>query len=207
MEDLTRMTVQNVTAIAVVDRWADAIERGTVGRVRADAVLLLGRLIFGLPLLMNGVGQIAMPGLMESQMNMVGVSLVWKWPAILASLTGGVSIVLGWRVRLAAALLIVYVVAATLLFHNTHTLVTSGDPLAVPDLALGMCKWYVYDFKGVSAPVSDEFLHGCAVYRMWFDGAKTMDHLTMMVPALLLLIVTGGGRYSVESYLSKKWKA
>ena len=140
-------------------------------------------------------------------MNMVGVNLAWKWPAIMASLLGGLAIVLGWRVRLAAALLIIYVVTATLLFHNTQMLVASDDPLAVPDLALRMCKWYLYDYKGIAGPVSDDFLHGCAVYRLWFDGAKTMDHLTMMVPALLLLVVTGGGRYSLESLLRKKWKA
>jgi len=198
--------VQEITAIARFDKWADSVEAGTVGRVGPNAVLLLGRLIFGLPLLMNGVGQIAMPELIESQMNMVGVSLAWKWPAIMASLLGGLAIVLGWRVRLAAALLIVYVVAATLLFHNTQTLVPSEDPLAVPDLALRMCEWYLYDFKGVAGPVSDEFLHGCATYRLWFDGAKTMDHFTMMVPALLLLVVTGGGHYSLESSLGKKWK-
>lgn len=189
-----------------LDAWADRLEAGTVGRMRSDVWLLLGRLIFGLPLMMNGVGQIAMPGIMESQMTMAGVSLAWKWPAIIASLMGGMAILLGWRVRLASVLLIIYVVAATLLFHNTHTLASGDDPLAVPELATRMCEWYIYEFKGVTTPVSADFLQGCGVYRLWFDGAKTMDHFTMMIPVLLLLAGCGGGSWTLENALRNRRK-
>ncbi len=187
------------------DAVADGVESASVGRIKPDVWVLIGRIIFGLPLLMNGVGQLAQPELIESQMNMVGISLVWKWPAILACLLGGLAIVFGWRVRLAAFLLIIYAVIATLLFHNTHTLVSGSDPLEVPQLARQMCEWYVYDFKKVPAgSLSDDFMTGCGVYRLWFDGAKMMDHFTMMVPMLIVLAGIGGGRYSLEHAFRKR---
>ena len=62
-----------------------------MGRIPADVWLLLARVLLGLPLVMNGVGQLAMPALMDAQMNMVGIDLVWKWPAIRASLLGGLA--------------------------------------------------------------------------------------------------------------------
>jgi uncharacterized membrane protein YphA (DoxX/SURF4 family) len=190
-----------------LDSVADGIESGSIGRIKPDVWILIGRVIFGLPLLMNGVGQIMQPELIESQMNMVGVSLAWKWPAILACLLGGLAIVIGWRVRLAAFLLIFYTVAATLLFHNTHTLVTGSDPLEVPQLARQMCEWYVYDFKKIPAgTLSEDFFKGCGVYRLWFDGAKTMDHFAMMLPMLLVLAGIGGGTYSLEHYFRRKRK-
>jgi uncharacterized membrane protein YphA (DoxX/SURF4 family) len=190
-----------------LDALTDRIESGAIGRIKPDVWVLIARIIFGLPLLMNGVGQIVQPELIESQMNMVGVSLAWKWPAILACLLGGLAIVIGWRVRLAAFLLIIYTVAATLLFHNTHTLVTGDDPLEVPQLARQMCEWYVYDLKKIPAgSLSEDFFTGCGVYRLWFDGAKTMDHFGMMIPMLLVLVGVGGGAYSVEHVLRKRRK-
>lgn len=204
MNEADRPLPQQPGFLSRLDAWADRIESASVGRAGSDALLLLGRVLVGLPLLMNGIGQVAMPALIEAQMIIVGVSLAWKWPAILASMLGGLALAIGWRVRLAAALLIIYVVAATLLFHNTHTLVTGDDPLAVPDLALRMCEWYFYEFKGVAAPVSEELLRGCGSYRLFFDGAKTMDHFTMLVPCLLLLIATGGGAYSLENVLRRR---
>ena len=207
MSDRPRLSASAVGPLARFDAWAETLESHSAGLVPADVALLVARVIFGFPLLMNGVGQIAMPGIMEAQMSLFGVSLAWKWPAILASLLGGLAILVGWRVRLAAALLVIYVVAATLLFHNTHTLLDGDDPLAVPELARRLCEWHVYDFKGVArGQVSEEFIHGCAVYRLWFDGAKTMDHLTMMVPALLMLVATGGGRYSIEAFFRRRRK-
>lgn len=184
--------------LAGIDGWTRRFESRSVGRLQPDAWLLLARVLLGLPLVMNGVGQLAMPALMAAQMDMVGLNLAWKWPAILASLLGGLCIVVGWRIRLAAALLVLYVIPATLLFHNTHTLVRGDDPLAVPELALRMCRWYVYDFKDVASAVSDDFLKGCAAYRLFFDGAKTMDHFTMLIPALLLMVGAGAGRFSLD---------
>lgn len=190
-----------------LDAVADRIESGSIGRIGPDVWVLVGRIIFGFPLLMNGVGQIMQPELIESQMNMVGVSLVWKWPAILACLLGGLALVVGWRVRLAAFLLIVYTVAATLLFHNTHTLVSGSDPLEVPQLARQMCEWYMYDFKKIPAgSLSEDFIRGCGVYRLWYDGAKSMDHFVMMVPMLLVLAGIGGGAYSLENVFRKRRK-
>lgn len=196
-----------MTVLSRLDELTRTLEERTVGLVPADAYLLLARIILGFPLLMNGVGQIAMPGIMEDQMNMVGVSLAWKWPAILASLLGGLAILLGWRVRLAAVLLIVYVIPATLLFHGTQNLVTGDDPLEVPELAIRLCQWQVTDFKGVTTPVSADFLRGCGFYRLWFDGAKTMDHFTMLIPALLLLAGAGAGHFSLDRFFSRNRKA
>ena len=184
---------------------ASGIVQTRLGDTTSNAVLFIARVLFGFPLMMNGVGQIVMPGLMESQMDMVGVSLVWKWPAILASLLGGLAILTGWQVRLASFLLIIYVVTATVLFHNTHMLADGAEPLAVPQLATEHCTWFLEDFKGISDPDPD-LIRGCAMYRLFFDMAKFMDHITMMVPALLLLIVTGGGRWSVEGWLARRRK-
>ena len=189
-----------------IDGWTRGLENRSVGRIPADVWLLAARILLGFPLVMNGIGQILTPAPMEAQMSLVGVSLAWKWPAILASLLGGLAVLVGWRIRLAAALLVIYVVAATLLFHNTQNLVIGNDPMAVPELALRMCRWFIHDFKGVTTPVSNDFLRGCGVYRLWFDGAKTMDHFTMLVPLLLVLAGTGGGRYGLEHWLAKKMK-
>ena len=47
--------------IARLDAAAAALEQNTVGRAPSDVLLLAARILFGFPLLMNGVGQIDNP--------------------------------------------------------------------------------------------------------------------------------------------------
>lgn len=199
------------------------------GLLSANIYLLIARIIFGLPLIMNGVSQLgAMSGLLDAQMQISGIDPVWKVPAALASLLAGLAILLGYRIRLAALLYIFYVVAATLMVHNSHTLLANGidvfeiegstigtfnmasgrlveGPTLLPEYARKNCEWYIKDFRQMKGKiVNDDFVLGCSLLRVELDQTISMRHFTIFVPALLFLIAAGAGRFSIEGWLSSK---
>ena len=185
-----------------LDAATAAAERRALGWVADDVWPLAARVILGVPLIMNGIGQMAQPQILIDQMNIHGVPLAWMWPAILASLLGGWAIVLGWRIRAAAVLLLVYTVAATVLIHGSF--IGWADKAAAPAVSLEACRWWV-GFEKLPA-ASEEFIRGCGFFKTLGDLFTFQKHVTMLVPALLLLMA-GGGRYSLEEWLGRKREA
>jgi|GEM_PF-5127231 len=191
-----------MSTLCKLDGVTAEIEQKAIGWVSKDVWLFLARFLIGAPLIMNGVGQMAQPEIMIAQMNMYGLSLAWMWPAIMASFLGGWAIVLGWRIRTAALLLIVYSIPATLIFHGSF--MGWENKAIVPAVNLEYCRWFV-GFEKLP-PQSAEFIQGCGFEKGLADMFIFMKHITMLIPSLLLLMV-GGGRFSLEAWLQKKREA
>ncbi len=186
-------------ALYKLDGSLAMIEQSCLGWISKDFWLFLARFILGAPLIMNGLAQMAQPEIMIAQMNMYGVSVGWMWPAIMASFLGGLALVLGWRIRTAAILLVIYTAAATYLFHGSFL---GWENKAVsPPVSLEACRWWV-GFEKLPA-ASDEFIRGCGFYKTLGDLFIFQKHVTMLIPALLLLM-GGAGRFSLEARLEKK---
>ncbi len=190
-----------------VDGATAAVEKALFGWISADVWLLIGRILLAVPLIMNGVGQalgelVGPDKMMSSMMSMRGVSPVWMWPAIMASFLGGWAILLGWRVRATVFLLGFYSVIATLMFHNTF--IGWDNKQLPPQFSLDACRAMIAWDK--LPPASDEFINGCAYFRTTSDMFAFQKHFTMLIPALLLLMA-GGGRFSVEEWARKKREA
>jgi len=187
-----------------LDGATAAIEKRLFGWISADVWLLVGRIVLGVPLIMNGVGQavgelVGPEKMMSAMMTMRGVSLHWMWPAILVSFFGGWAILLGWRIRLALLMVAIYTVFATVMFHGSF--VGWENKLVPPAFNLDACRAMIAWDK--LPPASDEFIKGCAYFRTWSDMFAFQKHLTMLIPALLLLMA-GAGRYSLDEWARRK---
>jgi putative oxidoreductase len=81
---------------------------------------LLGRILIGLPFLMSGIGKIAAYGTTTAYITSVGLPLApFGWAiAIVLEVGGGLSLLLGFRVRPVALGLSLFTVAAAVLFHH-----------------------------------------------------------------------------------------
>jgi len=85
---------------------------------------LLGRILLALIFLVSGLGKIfdwqGTAGYMASK----GMPLIpfFLLGAILLELAGGLAVLLGFKARIGAVLLIVFLIPATLIFHNFWTL-------------------------------------------------------------------------------------
>jgi putative oxidoreductase len=81
---------------------------------------LLGRVFIGLPFLMSGVGKIAAYGTTIAYITSVGLPLApLGWAvAIILEVGGGLSLLLGFRVRPVALGLAVFTLATAILFHH-----------------------------------------------------------------------------------------
>lgn len=85
---------------------------------------LPGRILISLIFFMSGVGKIfdfgGTTAYMENVGNMPAASLLLVG-AILFELAGGLSIILGFKARIGAVLLMVFLIPATLIFHDFWT--------------------------------------------------------------------------------------
>ncbi len=187
-----------------VDGAIARIEKALFGWISADVWLLVGRIILGLSLIMNGVGQamgelVGPEKMMSAMMTMRGVSLDLMWPAILVSFLGGWAILLGWRIRTTVFLVGVYSVVATVMFHGTF--MGWENKQVMPPFNLEACRAMIAWDK--LPPASDEFVKGCAYFRTMSDMFSFQKHFTMLLPALMLLMA-GAGRFSVDGWTRKK---
>ena len=186
-------------ALHKIDSSTSMVEQTCLGWISMDVWCFLARFILGAPLIMNGIVQMAQQEIMIAQMNMYGVSLAWMWPAIMASFLGGWAIVLGWRIRTAAILLGIYVVVATYLFHGSF--IGWENKAVAPPVSLEVCRWWI-GFEKLPA-ASDEFIRGCGFFKTLGDLFTFQKHITMLIPALMLLM-GGAGRFSLEAWMEKR---
>jgi putative oxidoreductase len=87
---------------------------------------LIGRILLGLMFLMSGIHKISDP--QGTQQYMISMGMTWMTTllyvgAIVAELAGGLSLLLGYRAKAGAWLLILFMIPTTLVFHTNF-----GDP-------------------------------------------------------------------------------
>lgn len=89
-----------------------------------NTVLLLGRVLLSLIFVMSGFGKIFSFSSTTGYMQAQGMPLAWFFliGAIVFELAGGLSVMVGCWTRLGAALLLIFLVPATLIFHAFWTL-------------------------------------------------------------------------------------
>ena len=89
----------------------------------SDAIALVGRLLIAAIFVMSGFGKIAQPTATIGYMTAAG--LPWAplglAAAALVELGGGISLILGYRTRLAAAVLAVFAIVTALVFHSAFS--------------------------------------------------------------------------------------
>ena len=87
-------------------------------------LVLVGRMLLTLIFVMSGVGEIFAFNDTTSQMASKGMVATpfFLVGAIAFDIVGGLSVLVGFKARLGALLLIVFLVPATLIFHNFWTL-------------------------------------------------------------------------------------
>ena len=79
----------------------------------------LGRLLIGLPFAMSGFGKLAAYGQTTAMMAGAGLPLPLAYAvAVIVELGGGLLLIAGYQVRLAAVALAVFSIAAAASFHN-----------------------------------------------------------------------------------------
>ena len=88
--------------------------------ISPNAVALAGRVLLAMLFLLSGTAKVAQPGPTLAYINAVGLPFA---PVVLASsalveIGGSVALVLGYRTRLAAAVLALFTVLAALIFHS-----------------------------------------------------------------------------------------
>ncbi|WP_321805507.1 DoxX family protein [Burkholderia sp. BCC1993] len=85
-----------------------------------SALPLVGRVLIALLFLISGLGKLAAPGATIGYISSLGLPLplLGFVGALVLELAGGVLLVVGYRVRVAAALLAVYSVVTALIFHH-----------------------------------------------------------------------------------------
>lgn len=187
-----------------LDGATAAVERALFGWISADVCLLIGRVVLGFSLIMNGLGQamgelVGPEKMMSTMISMRGVSLDWMWPAIMVSFLGGLGILLGWRIRTTVFVVGFYSVVATVMFHGTF--LGWENKQVMPQFNLDVCRAMIGWDK--LPPASDEFINGCAYFRTMSDMFSFQKHFTMLLPALILLMA-GAGRLSVDEWTRKK---
>jgi|SRR4051812_15658728 putative oxidoreductase len=87
----------------------------------AASVSLIGRILLGLLFLTSGIHKIADP--QGTQQYMVAMGMTWMTTvfylgAIITELAGGLSLLLGYRARAGAWLLVLFMIPTSLLFHT-----------------------------------------------------------------------------------------
>jgi len=84
---------------------------------------LVARLLISQIFLLSGIQKILDPAATQEQMASRGMFWIpfFMWAAAAVELAGGLSVLLGWKARLGAALLILFLIPVTLTFHNFWT--------------------------------------------------------------------------------------
>ena len=81
---------------------------------------VLGRVFLAAIFIKSGISKITNFSGTEAYMNASGIPLTWLFliGAIVLELAGGLSVLLGWKAKYGAWLLIVFLVPTTLIFHT-----------------------------------------------------------------------------------------
>lgn len=81
---------------------------------------LIGRVLLGLIFVLAGFGKLSNPAATVGYMTAYGMPYanLLVWPAGLVELGGGILLLVGWHARWAATALILFVIPATLIFHQ-----------------------------------------------------------------------------------------
>ncbi|WP_107670898.1 DoxX family protein [Cyanothece sp. BG0011] len=84
-------------------------------------VSLLGRLFLSAIFIKSGVSKLLSPAQTQAYMASKGIPLteVLLWATILVLIVGGISVLLGYKSKIGAGLLIGFLIPATLIFHGT----------------------------------------------------------------------------------------
>jgi putative oxidoreductase len=99
------------------------------------AVTILGRALIALLFILAGLGKIINPTSFLEHMTQFGVP-TWLLPAVIAlELSGGLAILIGWRVREAAGALGVFCVLTATIFHHQLS-IKAETTLFLKDLAI-----------------------------------------------------------------------
>jgi putative oxidoreductase len=99
-----------------------AVESGKVSRSSSaqDKIALVGRVLLAAIFVMSGLGKVAAPAATLAYMKAAGLPLapLGLAGAALVELGGGVALILGYRTRVAAAVLAVFALITALVFHS-----------------------------------------------------------------------------------------
>lgn len=100
-------------------RYDRAIARPDASASAADWLALVGRLGLAALFLWSGYGKLAFMDGNIAYMKSVGLpaAALLIWAALLVELVGGAVLATGWKARWAAAVLTVFTIVATFLFH------------------------------------------------------------------------------------------
>jgi putative oxidoreductase len=90
---------------------------------RMSAVALIGRVLLAAIFLLSGAGKVAAPGATIGYIAAAGLPLpqLAFAAAALVELGGGVALILGYRTRIAAAVLAIFSLVAALAFHSAFS--------------------------------------------------------------------------------------
>jgi putative oxidoreductase len=99
-----------------------AVESGKVSRSSSaqDKIALVGRVLLAAIFVMSGLGKVAAPAASLAYMKAAGLPFAPLGLAVAAliELGGGVALILGYRTRVAAAVLAAFALITALVFHS-----------------------------------------------------------------------------------------
>ena len=81
---------------------------------------LVGRILIVLIFLISGIGKITDPASAKMYMSSQGMPLVTLFliGAIVVEIAGAIAVILGYKARLSAVIMFLYMIPVTLIFHN-----------------------------------------------------------------------------------------
>jgi putative oxidoreductase len=109
-----------MNAVSEVSRPDSHASRAVAQRTAAltNASELVGRFLLALLFLLSGLGKIGAYGATAAYMSSAGVPGALLPAVIAVEVLGGLALVLGWKTRIAAALLAGFSLLAAVTFHN-----------------------------------------------------------------------------------------
>jgi putative oxidoreductase len=89
----------------------------------ASTLMLIGRILFAILFLFSGIYKliyfnIFLPGLVEKNVPLPYYAL---WIAAIIEILGGLALLVGWKVRCVAIILILYLIPVTIIMHDFWT--------------------------------------------------------------------------------------
>lgn len=98
----------------------DPAAKGARGALAADVLSLVGAVMLSAIFLISGVGKLTAPGQVIAHIATAGLpfATLGYGIAVVVELGGGLALLLGYRARLAALLLAIFCLAASLAFHT-----------------------------------------------------------------------------------------
>lgn len=149
-----------------------------VGRLFLCTIFLMSAIGHDIPKFNDIVTNMMAPkGIPQPQLMLIG--------AIAFLIVGGLSVLIGFKARIGAFLLFVFLVLATYYFHNFWNI--SKDTLP----------------KEQIAGLSDEAIQKRVEHEIEGQTIQFLKNLSMM-GAMLFIMGNGAGRWSVDAYLARQ---